>query len=474
MKMIFKIILIIIMFQHYIWAQSNDSLSHYLKIASENNPKLKSEFLKYSASLEKIIPAGTLPDPQLELGFYLKPMELVAGNQIAEIKLMQMFPWFGTLKTAKDEASKMAVSNFENFINYRNELFLNIKVIYYNLFQTKKEIEITEKNLKILKTLEQIVLIKYKSNYGNSSVPTGTVMGVGTNNQISGNLVMGNMGNSPQSGTNTQTSPNLSSMGSSSGSMSSDGQNQMVNLFRIQIEINSLENNLALLNDKLKTEKVSFNRYLNRLPNTEVYINDTIIEDKLPININSLVDSIANNPMVKMYLSDSVSYNARARMIKKMSYPMIGLGVNYSVINKSISSTSMMNGKDMIMPMLAVTLPIYRKKYNSMIHEAELLRDASASSSANAINDLRFEFQQTIQNYNDANRRIILFSKQSDLADNSLNLLITSFSANSTDFEEILRMEQQLLDYELKKIEAVTDKNTLIAQLLYITGFNYK
>jgi len=387
---------------------------------------------------------------------------------------MQMFPWFGTLKSAKDEASKMAISNFENFINYRNELFYNTKVIYYNLFQIKKDIEITGKNLKILKTIEQIVLIKYKSNYGNSSAATGALMGTGSNNQTSGNSSMGSMGNQSQSGNaNSSSASSSSSMSSAGSSMSSGGQNQMVNLFRIQIEINLLENNLALLNDKLKTEKVSFNRYLNRLPETEVFIQDTILEDELPININSLVDSIANNPMVKMYLADSAAYNARAKMLKKMSYPMIGLGVNYSVINKSSSSTSMMNGKDMIMPMLAVTLPIYRKKYNSMIHEAELLRDASAKLSQSVINDLRSEFQQTIQNYNDANRRITLYAKQSDLANNSLTLLITSFSANGTDFEEILRMENQFLDYELKKIQAITDKNSLIAQFLYLTGFNF-
>ena len=394
------------------------------------------------------------------LGFYLKPMELIAGNQIADFRLMQMFPWFGALKAAKDEASKMAISNFENFINYRNELFYNTKVVYYNLFQIKKDIEITGKNLKILKTIEQIVLIKYKSNSGNSSAATGASMGTGSNNQTSGNSSMGSMGNQSQSGNaNSSSASSSSSMSSAGSSMSSGGQNQMVNLFRIQIEINLLENNLALLNDKLKTEKVSFNRYLNRLPETEVFIQDTILEDELPININSLVDSIANNPMVKMYLADSAAYNARAKMLKKMSYPMIGLGVNYSVINKSSSSTSMMNGKDMIMPMLAVTLPIYRKKYNSMIHEAELLRDASAKLSQSVINDLRSEFQQTIQNYNDANRRITLYAKQSDLANNSLTLLITSFSANGTDFEEILRMENQFLDYELKKIQAITDKN---------------
>ncbi len=468
-----KIILLFIftLLQHFSEAQISDSLSSYLKIAAENNTGLKSQFLKYSASLEKINQSGSLPDPQLETGYYLKPMELVSGKQIADIKLMQMFPWFGALKAAKDEASKMAVSNFENFLSYRNELFFNIKSIYYKLFQTKKEIEITEKNIKILKSVEQLVLIKYQSNSGNSSTSTGTTMNTGSSSQTTGTSSMGGMVTSAQSGVNnSQGSSGSSSMPSPGSSMSSGEQNQMVNLFRIQMELNSLENNLALLNDKLKTDKVSFNRYLNRLPDNEVFIDDSLYEEKLPVNINFLVDSIANNPMVKMYLADSAAYNTRMKMIKKMSYPMIGIGVNYSLINKSENSTSMMNGQDMIMPMLTVTLPVYRKKYNSMQREAEFLRDAAIYSSVNAKNDIRTSFQQAVQNLNDAERRLLLYSKQSMLAEKSLNLIIVSFSANGSDFEEILRMEQQLLDFELKKTEAITDKNITISQLLFLTG----
>lgn len=472
MNKFYKILftLIFILFQHYSEAQISDSLSSYLKIAVENNTGLKSEFLKYSASLEKVNQSGSLPDPQLELAYYINSMEQLSGKQIADIKLMQMFPWFGALKAAKDEASKMAVSSFQNFLSYRNELFYSIKSNYYNLFQTKKEIQITEKNIKILKTIEQLVLIKYQSNSGSNSINTGAAINIGSNNQASGNSSMGSMGNSSQQGANNSSGNSNSAMPSSSSSMSSGGQNQMVNLFRIQMEINTLENNLALLNDKLKTDEVSFNRYLNRAPTNEVFIEDSLSEQKLPININSLVDSISNNPMIKMYLADSVAYNTRIKMIKRMSYPMIGIGVNYSIVKKVENSTSMMNGQDMIMPMLTVSLPIYRKKYNSMQREAEFLRDASTYSSANARNDIYVSFQQATQNLNDAERRILLYSKQTILAEKSLDLIITSFSVNGSDFEEILRMEQQLLDFEFKKIEAITNKNTIIAQLLFLTG----
>jgi hypothetical protein len=75
-----------------------------------------------------------------------------------------------------------------------------------------------------------------------------------------------------------------------------------------------------------------------------------------------------------------------------------------------------------------------------------------------------------MQKLSDANRRILLYNDQALLADKSLQLLITSFSVSGADFEEVLRMEQQLLDYQFKKVEAVVDKNTSIAKLIYLTG----
>ena len=58
---------------------------------------------------------------------------------MADVRLMQMFPWFGTLKAAKDEASKMAVAKFENFRDARNELYFNVKSSYYKVYRTIKE-----------------------------------------------------------------------------------------------------------------------------------------------------------------------------------------------------------------------------------------------------------------------------------------------------------------------------------------------
>src|SRR5690606_31346657 len=62
-------------------AQESDSLNLYLEIAGRNNPGLNADFLTYKSSLEKVHQAGAWSDPTMEIGFFLKPMDIVGGRQ---------------------------------------------------------------------------------------------------------------------------------------------------------------------------------------------------------------------------------------------------------------------------------------------------------------------------------------------------------------------------------------------------------
>ena len=169
--------------------------------------------------------------------------------------------------------------------------------------------------------------------------------------------------------------------------------------------------------------------------------------------------------MLGMLQFEQQSLEARKQMVTRMGYPMVGLGVNYSLINKSEMSTSPMNGKDMIMPMVTVTLPIYRKKYRAMQTEADFLKSANSQNYQATVNSLQTEFYQAIQLYKDAQRRIKLYADQSQLASKSLEILISSFASGGAALTDILRVRQQTLDYEYKQIEAVAEYNTSIAWL---------
>jgi len=477
MKQYCKYIILLTIGSTSVSGYAQDSLSYYLEQSALNNPGVKARYLEYSAALEKVPQASSLPDPQLQLGYFLKPMQLLGGNQVADVSLMQMFPWFGTLKAAKDEASIVAVAKFENFRDARNELYFNVKASYYKVYRTIKEIEIAERNLDILNTLEQLALIKFRSGGTSSSTGAGSSMSSGTNMPSAGSSGMSGSSMSNKGGmgiSSMSSSPAKPAMASSGGGMGSsmggNGKDDMVNLLRVQIEIHDLENRIALLTDQLSTDKVSFNRFLNRSSSSEVFTGDSLTQAPIPSDLLSLADSLVNHPMVKMYEAESKANVAKLEMVKRMGYPMVGLGLNYMLIQKRDGNTSMMNGNDMIMPMASLTLPIYRKKYKAMSREAEFMRDAATLSAENATNNLQVSFQQTLQNLYDAGRRVKLYTDQAILADKSVSLLITSFSVNGADFEEVLRMQQQLLDYQFKQVEAVVDKNTSIARVVYLTG----
>jgi outer membrane protein TolC len=135
-------------------------------------------------------------------------------------------------------------------------------------------------------------------------------------------------------------------------------------------------------------------------------------------------------------------------------------------------STSSMNGKDMIMPMATVTLPIYRNKYNAMKSEAELLKTASKQNYQATSNSLQSDYYEAVQLFKDGERRMILYDKQSGLAEKTLDILLKVFSTSGTPLTDILRIRQQTLDYELKKIEAVADYNTAIAWLQRLMAYS--
>jgi outer membrane protein TolC len=455
--------------------QLPDSLLGYLEIAAKNNPAIQQKFSEYQAALQKIPQARSLSDPELSLGVFLKPMELVSGNQVADIRLMQMFPWFGVLRSAKDEMSLMANAKFELFRDAKLQVFYEVQSTWYELYKIRKDISITEKNIDILKIIERLALAKFRAAPAES---TGTISSGETvsasSAQISGAGSQGMQSMRAGQGISGPAAANQSGSSMQTGSMgSSSGSFGLAEIYRIQIEQGDLENNAALLENQRSSVTARFNAILNRPSGTQVFTYNDIPIDSLDLSLFSIPDSIlANNPMLGMLDYEKQSFEARGKMVERMGYPMVGFGLNYTVINKSPMSESAMNGTDMVMPMISVTLPVYRKKYTAMKTEARMLQTAAAQNYQSTANSLQVEYYQAIQLYRDAQRRVKLYDNQYNLASRSFDLMLSSFKVSSSGLNDVLRIRQQLLDYEFKKAEAAADFNTAAAWLKRLMAFS--
>ena len=442
-------------------SHSQDSLKYYLDLAAKNNPAVLQKLAEYKAALQKVPQVGSLPDPDINVGVFLSPMEQLSGNQAADIRLMQMFPWFGVLKNAKDEMSLMAKSKFELYRDTKLQVGYDLQRSWYELHKIRQNIRFSERNLSLLRMLERLATAKFQSvPSGNSAAASGNgSFKAPVSNQPTGSSGMNTMGNNP-SGAQPASPMAGNAMGTNAAASG------LAEIYRIQLEINDLQNNLESLKEQWKTSSAQFNSLLNRSQNDPVTIPDTLVAGTFLTSRMALTDSILhNNPMLEMLRYEEQSLESRKLMVTRMGYPMIGLGVNYSLINKSEMSTSAMNGKDMIMPMVTVTLPIYRKKYKALQAEAALLKTANTQNIKSTANALQAESFQANQAFLDAERRVKLYRNQYDLASRTTDILVKGFASSGTGLSDILRVRQQMFDYGYRQMEALADENIAIAWL---------
>lgn len=390
-----------------------ESLDNYLIIAAENNPGLKAKFNDYMAAMEKVPQVGALPDPTFAFGYFIKPIETRLGPQRASFGLNQAFPWFGSLAAKRDVASNLANAKYEIFENSKSNLFFEVKTMYYNYYFTEKAILITRENIEILRIFKNLSLVKIEN--GNASI---------------------------------------------------------VDELRVELELNDLENKLALFIDTKNAFQISFNNLLNREKYAIIDVPGTLPINNLPYEKVTLLDSIyASNHEIKSIDHKLNAFLNQEIAAKKQGGPSFNIGFNYIIIGKDPNSNAIDNGKDaFLFPSIGISIPIYRKKYKGLIKEAQYLQEVEIASKQNAKNTLSSVFERTYKDFNDGQRRIELNKRQSGIAKQVLDVLITSYSTNSKDFEEVLRIERQLLGYRLAYQKALTDKNASVAFMYYLLG----
>jgi outer membrane protein TolC len=460
-----------------------DSLSYYLQTAAQNNPGLKADFLDYRAALQKVPQAGAYDDPQLEMGFFLKPMDIIDGRQVAEFKLMQMFPWFGTKKAAQIEAGHMAKMAFEQFRESRDNLYLAVYTQWFTLCSLQQKLLNSLKNKTLLEQLETLAIQKYKAPPATGS--SGSSMNKGNDNaSVPATVSSGGMGNMNMKQNNPQSSILNPQLENNMPAMSGGSSSGLSDVLRIQLEMAELDNAIESTQLEMKSEKAKFNALLNRPFGSEVQVLDSFAQIPFLLDIPSVLDKIsAQNPMLGMFNEESLAYKAKAEMDRKMSYPMFGVGLQYMLISKSktvIDDMGMntgalmgsMNGKDMIMPMVSLSIPIYRNKYKARQRESKFLQQAAQEKYANTRNLLEAELHQLKRRMDDAAGKIRLYEKQSDLAQTTYNLAVQEFASGKGDLSSVIQIQRQLLDYRLKKAETIANYNALVANVYKLISSN--
>ncbi len=406
-KYIILILAIFVGLGHNITAQS---LKSYFATAAENNPGLQAKYKDFEAALERVPQVSSLDDPTFSFGYFVSPVETRLGPQKAKFSLTQMFPWFGTLQAKEDAAALAAEAKFQEFVDARNQLYYRVAAAYYPIYKLNKWKQIEKKNIEILKSYKNISTRNFENDKGS-----------------------------------------------------------MVDVLRVDIMLKDASTNLDILNKEEKPLVTTFNKLLNRPADEEVTIDLVTRKDSLLVHQNK--DSLmAQHPVLKKLELMRQSGEAAETAARKNGYPKLGIGLDYVAVGQRTDMQVENSGQDVIMPMISVSIPIFRKKYNSAVKEAQLNQESLAFQKEEFSNNLVSKYEEVWFDINKQNQLIDLYNDQIKTTRQTLKLLTTAYANSGKEFEEVLRMQQELLMYEKKKAAAISQYKTSVARLEYVMG----
>jgi len=394
------------------FSAASQSLEDYFLLGAQNNPGLQARYKAFEAAMEKIPQVGSLQDPNLSFGYFVSPVETRVGPQRARFSLTQMFPWFGTLRAQQDVASLLAEAKYQEFLDAKNQIYNQLAAVYYPLRETHELIAIEQENLRILETYYSLATSKFEN-----------------------------------------------------------GQGSLADALRVDIMIQAAKTNLEVLQMKIEGSNSWFNSLLARPYDSTLEISEMLeikTEDYL-----ILPDSIQTNPLLESMDLKIQASEASVRVAQKQGMPKLGAGVDYVLVGERKDMMIPDNGKNVLMPMITMSLPIFRGKYKSAQKEAELMQESYKLEKSELNNKLFGSYYRYSSDIQIQQNLISLYSRQVITTKQTLELLYHSYSNSGKDFEEVLRVQQQLLEFQKMKLKAMVAYKTSLAQINYITAKTY-
>ena len=400
--------------------QAQDSLKTYIQAALCENPEVKARWHAYEAAIEAVCPAGTLGDPELSVNFYPKPMTQVNGKQVLSVSLMQMFPWFGTMKAAKNEKAWQAESVWQRYREGGIQLAYEVEQQWYQLLVTREKLASTRQHLKLFRDIGELSLYKYKNS-------TNSMKGT-----------------------------------------------RMSDQYRLQAEQLKLEEQIESLESKLQLQREQFNLLLHRQPNAPLVLPDSIVLSQMPVAEWGEIER--SHPELLSLKAQGEQYVAQGDKARRMGLPMVGLGVQYMLNQKRDDANVMpdMNGMDMWMGMIKVTLPIYRHKIKAQRRAAELMKQNTDEIYQRRVDVLRSQLLGISQRAADVQRKIRLYQQDMDILANTLELMKGEYAAGTTTLSDILQTEREQLNYAFSHAEARAQYNMIVAEFEKLASVQIK
>ncbi|WP_027066222.1 TolC family protein [Maribacter sp. Hel_I_7] len=369
-------------------------LENFIEQAELNNPEIQAFELRYNIASEKVNEVNTLPNTELSAGLFVSEPETRTGAQKARFSAKQMIPWFGTITARENYASSLADAQYEELVIVKRKLALSVSQSYYRLFSIRAKQGVLDENIELLETYERLALTSVE--VGNASA---------------------------------------------------------VDVLRLQIRQNELEQQKEVLEQEYLAEQTLFNNLLNRDEQTQVVAYDGLtVPEQDPITEEGSLDL---HPELLKYDKLYESVEQSEILNQKEGLPDLGFGLDYIPVAERPDMSFADNGKDILMPMVSVSIPIFNNKYKSISQQNKLRQEEITAQKQERRNKLETLLSEAVNNRMSSRIRFRTQTKNIQQANDGEEILIKSYETGTIDFNDVLDIQELQLKFQINRIESI-------------------
>lgn len=361
-----------------------------------NSPKIKKFELQYRIASEKVNEVNTLPNTDFGVGYFVSEPETRTGAQRFKVSIKQRLPWFGSITARENYINSLAFTKYEDITIAKRKLIVSVSKSYYKLATNTAKKAILNNNIKLLKTYETLAL---------KSVEVGKA--------------------------------------------------SVVDVLLLQIRTNEIQQLIRFLEQQYISEQTNFNKLLNRDKDTAINTLNALDIPSVDFEMNP--EKLVFHPELLKYDKLYQSIEKSELLNQKENKPMIGFGLDYVNVSNRTDLNFSDNGKDILMPMLSISIPIFNTTYKSKTKQNELQQQEFLVQKQDRLNALEVLLDNAINNRVFARVSYETQVKNLKQAKNAEEILVKNYETGMIDFKEILDIQELQLKFEMNTIESVNN-----------------
>ena len=393
----------------FVLSAQSQELEKLIDVALTNNPEIQKFELQYKRVSEKVNEVNTIPNTEFGVGYFVSEPETRTGAQRFKVSANQMLPWFGTITSRENYISSLADARYEDIVIAKRKLMASVSQSYYNLYANKAKQKVLTENIKLLETYETLAL---------TSVEVGKA--------------------------------------------------SAVDVLRLQMRQNEMQQLKDVLSQQFLAEQTNLNNLLNRENDIAVTVVESLMMPSEDFEITT--KNLALHPELLKYDKLFQSIEQSELLNQKESSPMIGFGLDYINVSERPDMNFSDNGKDIVMPMVSVSIPIFNKKYKSQTKQNKLEQQEITAQKQERLNTLETLLSKAINERISARISYETQTKNLKQAKDAEDILIKSYETGTIDFNDVLDIQELQLKFQMNQIESIKGYYVQSTIINYLTN----